>query len=123
MSKVPDSYKMIFIVRKDIKMKTGKTVSQCCHATLDLYKKVLTNKTYNPTLEKWEYTGQKKISVSCKDLKEMTKIQEKAIEMGIPNTMICDAGKTQVAEGTFTVLALYGEERKIKAFTGHLKLL
>lgn len=36
-----DDFKMVLVVRNDLKMGKGKIAAQCSHATLGLYKKVL----------------------------------------------------------------------------------
>lgn len=120
-SKRPEYYQMSLIVRKDIKMKPGKVAAQCSHAAVDLYKGALKKKS--DELEKWELYGSKKVTLKIKDLKEMTKIEERAKEMGLVTTMICDAGKTEVVPGTFTVLGIFGPEKKLKQVSGHLKTL
>ena len=49
---------------------------------------------------------------------------EKAESLGIPNYIVVDAGRTQIAAGSETVLALGpGNVSEINQVTGSLKLL
>lgn len=116
-----NSYKMIFIIRQDLKMGKGKIVSQCCHATLKLYKKLNKN---SKELEIWENNnGSKKVSLKCKNLKELDKIICNADKMNIPYITIHDAGKTEVEENTLTIMALFDKESRLNQLCSHLKLL
>ena len=112
------NYKMLLIVRQDLKMSKGKIASQCCHATLGLYKQLKPE-----DVEVWENTGQKKVVLKCKTYKDMAKIQDKAKEMKISNYVVCDAGRTEIAAGSYTVLALYDTEHRLNQICHHLKPL
>ena len=119
-----NSYKMLFVIRQDLKMGKGKIVSQCCHATLKLYKKLNKNSLYSKDLDTWENrNGSKKVSLKCKDLKELTKIIDNADKMNIPYVTIRDAGRTEVEENTLTVIALFDKESRLNQICNHLKLL
>ena len=51
-------------------------------------------------------------------------LAEKAEQLHIPNYIVVDAGRTQIAEGSETVLALGpGNISEINQVTGSLKLL
>jgi PTH2 family peptidyl-tRNA hydrolase len=57
-------------------------------------------------LSRWESCGQPKITLKVKDEKEMLELMHKAKEAGIAAKAIKDAGRTQVASGSRTVLAI-----------------
>ncbi len=65
-----------------------------------------------------------KIVLACKDEEELFRLKEMAELKGIPASIIADAGRTFLAEGTVTCLGL-GPARVevIDEITGDLKLL
>ncbi len=50
-------------------------------------------------------------------------LSEKANLAGLHCHIVMDAGKTEVARGSKTVLAILGEVTKVDSITGQLKLL
>lgn len=52
-----EEYKLLLIVRKDLKMGGGKVAAQCCHATLGAVEKVS-----NDTIKFWRRTGEAKVT-------------------------------------------------------------
>ena len=115
--------KMMLCVRMDLKMKSGKIGAQCSHATLGLYKKIMGKKKFEKQLEDWETKGQKKIVAKLKDEGEMNLLISKATDAGIQYYTVQDAGRTQVAAGSRTVIALIDYENKMNTITGRLKLM
>jgi PTH2 family peptidyl-tRNA hydrolase len=99
-----DEYKLVLVVRGDLKMQPGKVAAQCSHATLGAYKRVL--KRDPETIEKWTNGGQAKVVVKVKTEQELNEIEEKAKQAGITTYLVLDAGRTQVAAGSKTVLAV-----------------
>jgi len=72
----------------------------------------------------WEESGYAKIVLKVPNLEEMEEIARRAGEMGIPTALIADAGRTQIAPGSKTVLGLGpAPESMFEDLTGHLKLL
>mmetsp|Transcript_6860 Transcript_6860/g.10762 ORF Transcript_6860/g.10762 Transcript_6860/m.10762 type:complete len:159 (-) Transcript_6860:358-834(-) len=113
--------KLILVVRNDLGMGKGKIAAQCSHATLGIYKKLVSK--HHPLLGAWEAQGQAKITVQVKDEKEMLALKEKALTRGLPSYIVEDAGRTQIAAGSKTVLAIFGGVKQLDDVTGHLKLL
>lgn len=64
-----------------------------------------------------------KVVLKVSSEEELMDIYNKAKENAISATYIRDAGHTQVASGTTTVCALFGNKQKLDGVTGHLKLL
>eukprot|EP00871_Galdieria_phlegrea_P005044 jgi/Galph1/5540/GphlegSOOS_G4181.1 len=96
--------KLVLCVRTDLKMGKGKIAAQCGHATLGAYQDTLRS---NPGyLWKWEADGQPKIALQVPSLGEMKTLERKARNLGIVAHTVIDAGKTQVAPGSITVLSL-----------------
>lgn len=50
-------------------------------------------------------------------------LMQQAKEKGLPCYLVSDAGHTQVAPGSNTVLSIFGKESEVNQVTGKLKLL
>lgn len=114
-------FKMILIVRTDLKMGKGKVAAQCSHAAVSAYKQM---QRRNPELLKqWEYYGQPKVVVKVQDEESLLELLCHAKELGLPISLIQDAGRTQIAPGSRTVLGVGpGPADLVDKVTGHLKL-
>ncbi|KAM6969863.1 peptidyl-tRNA hydrolase 2, mitochondrial [Aplochiton taeniatus] len=114
-------FKMILVVRNDLKMGKGKVAAQCSHAAVSAYKQV---QRRNPDLLKqWEYCGQPKVVVKAPDEDSLMELLTHAKEVGLPVSLIQDAGRTQIAPGSRTVLGIGpGPADLVDKVTGHLKL-
>ncbi|KAF9312671.1 hypothetical protein BG003_006039 [Podila horticola] len=109
-----------FDLREEFKM-ARKAAAQCCHATLANYKE-LAKKAPN-TLKQWEYCGQAKVTLKIDSEEDMLLLQAQAMSLGLAAHSIRDAGRTQIAAGSRTVLAVGpGPVSVINSVTGHLKL-
>ncbi|MBW0500858.1 hypothetical protein O181_040573 [Austropuccinia psidii MF-1] len=120
--------KLVLVVRTDLEMTKGKIAAQCCHATLACYKDL---KHSNPAmLRVWERGGQAKIALKLQknecdsEEDEMLLLKAQARSLGLCAQDIRDAGRTQIAAGSRTVLGIGpGPVRLIDQVTRHLKLL
>ncbi|KAJ7517285.1 hypothetical protein O6H91_21G016800 [Diphasiastrum complanatum] len=113
---------MVLIVRQDLRMGGGKVASQCAHAAVGSYIELL--KSQRSLLTKWELCGQPKIVVTCKNQLEMNELKCKAEKVGLPTFVVADAGRTQVAAGSRTVLVIGpGTKDVVDSVTRHLRLL
>ncbi|THV07567.1 PTH2-domain-containing protein [Dendrothele bispora CBS 962.96] len=116
-----DECKLVLIVRTDLGMTTGKVAAQCSHATLACYKTLLTS---NPAfLRQWERTGQMKVALRCSSEDELLLMQAQAQSLNLCARSIQDAGRTQIAAGSRTVLGIAGPSRLVNQITGKLRLL
>ncbi|VFQ84674.1 unnamed protein product [Cuscuta campestris] len=114
--------KMVLVVRRDLKMGQGKIASQCAHAATGMYSELMSSD--RSLLRQWEVCGQPKIVVACKNQQEMNKVKEAAESIGLPTFVVADAGRTQVASGSKTVLAVGpGSKSAVDSITGKLNLL
>ncbi|TTK47648.1 Peptidyl-tRNA hydrolase 2, mitochondrial [Bagarius yarrelli] len=113
--------KLILAVRTDLKMGKGKVAAQCSHAAVSAYKQV---QRRNPELlKKWEYYGQPKVVVKVPDEESLMELLYHAKKVGLPVSLIQDAGRTQIAPGSRTVLGVGpGPADLVDGVTGHLKL-
>uniref|UniRef100_A0A6G1R781 Peptidyl-tRNA hydrolase 2, mitochondrial n=1 Tax=Hypotaenidia okinawae TaxID=2861861 RepID=A0A6G1R781_9GRUI len=114
-------FKMVLIVRNDLKMGKGKVAAQCSHAAVSAYKQV---QRRNPDLLKqWEYCGQPKVVLRAPDEETLIQLLGDAKRLGLTVSLIQDAGRTQIAPGSQTVLGIGpGPADVIDKVSGHLKL-
>ncbi|KAH9875472.1 hypothetical protein J1614_004964 [Plenodomus biglobosus] len=116
--------KMVLVVRTDLGMTKGKIGAQCGHAVLACYKHFLKHAPSSPILKRWEYMGQAKVALQVKSEEELELLQAQALSLGLVAHIIHDAGRTQIASGSATVLGIGpAPKRVIDQVTGHLKLL
>ncbi|KAF2800510.1 peptidyl-tRNA hydrolase [Melanomma pulvis-pyrius CBS 109.77] len=116
--------KMVLVVRTDLGMTKGKIGAQCGHATLACYKHFLRHSPNSPTLKRWERDGQTKIALQARSEEELQILLARAMSLGLAAHIIHDAGRTQIASGSATVLGIGPAPRGvIDEVTGDLKLL
>ncbi|KAI5991512.1 peptidyl-tRNA hydrolase, partial [Pisolithus albus] len=129
--------KLVLVVRTDLKMTTGKIAAQYCfphpvrlgdatdissHATLACYKALM--KTNPKLVQHWERTGQAKIALRSSSEDELLELEAIAKSLNLCARSILDAGRTQIAAGSRTVLGIGPAPAElINQVTGHLKLL
>ncbi|KAL9620683.1 MAG: hypothetical protein Q9160_004819 [Pyrenula sp. 1 TL-2023] len=118
-----EEVKLMLIVRTDLGMTKGKIAAQAGHATLACYKHLLNHVPSAPLLRRWERGGQPKIAVQVKSEEELQTLQAQAMSLGLCARVIHDAGRTQIAAGSATVLGVLGPKSIVDQVTGILKLL
>lgn len=74
-------------------------------------------------LASWFAHGQAKIALKVEDEERLVALKAAAQSAGLPVHVVVDAGRTQIAANTKTVLAILGPEGDVDAVTGSLKLL
>ncbi|XP_004922730.1 peptidyl-tRNA hydrolase 2, mitochondrial-like [Bombyx mandarina] len=117
-----EEYKLVLVVRTDLSMGKGKIAAQCCHAAVGAFEKAL--KKDPEGLKAWQMTGQAKVALKIDSLEEIKKIADNAKKMGLITSLIRDAGRTQIAPNSITVLGVGPAPKDIiDKVTGHLKLL
>uniref|UniRef100_A0A6M2DKW8 peptidyl-tRNA hydrolase n=1 Tax=Xenopsylla cheopis TaxID=163159 RepID=A0A6M2DKW8_XENCH len=117
-----NNYKMVFVVRTDIGLRSGKVAAQCCHAAILCYEKSLN--TNEDVLRSWIKRGQAKIVLKVNNLASLEEVYKQAKDLNIVAELVKDAGHTQVAPSTVTVLGIGPDVvEKVDKVTKHLKLL
>ncbi|KAI4295283.1 hypothetical protein L6164_035345 [Bauhinia variegata] len=116
-----EDFKMVLVVRNDLKMGKGKIAAQCSHATLGLYKKLLYRAP--KALNRWEMCAQPKVVVKIESEEDMLVLQERAKSLKLPTHITIDAGRTQIAPNSRTVMAILGPVEVVDDVTGGLRLL
>jgi len=110
--------KQVIIIREDLKLPKGKTAAQCAHASVEAVLRSDKRK-----INAWRKEGMGKIVLKVKDLAELREYNEFAKSNGLVTAVITDAGKTTVAPGTITCIAIGPDlEEKIDKITSKLKL-
>jgi len=113
--------KMVLVVRNDLKMGKGKAAAQCCHATLSAYKQA--RRKAPDALRVWEANGQPKVTLKCESEDDLMVLLTQARSLGLVSAVIADAGRTQIAPGSKTVLAVGpAPGAMVDQVTGSLKL-
>jgi PTH2 family peptidyl-tRNA hydrolase len=114
---------MILVVNMELKgMGNGKKMAQCCHAAVGCYKRAM--KICPNAVKWWDRTGCAKIAVKCPTELEMIEIWQTARSIGMPCYLVEDAGRTQIAAGSRTVLGLGPAPAHVyEGLTSHLKLV
>jgi len=103
-------------------MTKGKIAAQCGHATLYCYKTAVKHAPL--LLKRWEVMGQAKIALKVDGEEELLMLQAQAMSLGLIAKVVHDAGRTQIASGSATVLGIGPAPKSvINQVTGHLKLL
>ncbi|TEY84250.1 hypothetical protein BOTCAL_0018g00270 [Botryotinia calthae] len=116
--------KLVLVVRTDLGMTKGKIAAQCSHATLACYKTISRQPVNSLILRRWEREGQAKVALQVKSEDELQILQAQAISLGVVAEQIADAGRTQIASGSHTVLGIGPAPKSvIDQITGKLKLL
>lgn len=116
--------KLVLVVRTDLGMTKGKIAAQCSHATLACYKHFLRHSPDSPILRRWERQGQAKVALQVKSEEDLSLLQAQAMSLGLVAEVIADAGRTQIASGSHTVLGIGPAPKSVvDKVTGGLKLL
>ncbi|XP_051874173.1 UBA_like_SF and PTH2 domain-containing protein [Pristis pectinata] len=118
-------YKMVLVVNMELTMGIGKVAAQVAHGALGLYQMMMMEESDNwqQMLRIWDDDGGKKIVLKGMSTEHLLELQEQACQQKLPNYLVQDAGRTQIAAGSRTVLAIMGEEKLVNQVTGSLPLL
>ncbi|MFO7992075.1 MAG: peptidyl-tRNA hydrolase Pth2 [Thermoplasmata archaeon] len=114
-------YKMVIVVRKDLKLSPGKLAVQASHASVLC---AVESEKQGKYFDKWFREGQKKVIVKCDDLEHMEFLRDVARNNGLTARMVADAGLTEIPPGTKTCLGVGpGPNEIVDKVTGNLPLL
>lgn len=115
-----EDYKLVIVVRRDLKMSCGKIAAQVGHAS------VMAALASQGTREfrEWIKRGQKKVVTKVGDLEELKRVELEAREAGLPVHEVVDMGLTEVPPGSVTCAAIGpASSSALDPITGSLKLL
>jgi len=112
-------YKQCIVTRDDLKLTKGKLAVQVAHAAV-----TASDFADKKERESWIRDGQKKVVLKVATLKDLFLLKEMARREGLSTALITDAGLTQIAPGTITVLGIGpAPVEKLDRVVGKLKLL
>ena len=114
-------YKMVIIVRADLKLSKGKAAAQASHAAVNC---AFASKKKDPkTFDRWYSEGQRKVVLKVPDLKTLFEIKVMADAQNLVNSLITDAGRTEIPAGTVTCIGIGpGKGSDIDKVTGELQM-
>ncbi|XP_043408034.1 probable peptidyl-tRNA hydrolase 2 isoform X2 [Chelonia mydas] len=97
--------------------------AQVGHAAVGLYQLIQEKSTGREMICQWDECGAKKVVVQGSNTAHLMDLQALALSLELPTYLVQDAGRTQVPAGSYTVLAIIGEEGIMNQVTGKLRLL
>lgn len=101
---IDGEYKMVIVVRSDIKMSKGKTSAQVAHAAVNCA--LAAKKNDSGAFSRWYSQGQKKVVVKVDSLEALYELKVAADANKLTNSIITDAGRTEIPSGTVTCLGI-----------------
>jgi len=114
-------YKLVVVVRDDIKMSVGKLAAQVAHAAVTCALEAKSRKT--KWFSEWLKEGQRKVVLRAEDIDQLRALKDNAMRAGLPNALITDAGLTELAPNTITCLGIGpAPENILDPITGSLQL-
>ncbi|KAA6361401.1 MAG: putative Peptidyl-tRNA hydrolase [Streblomastix strix] len=102
-------------LRKDLKMGKGKIAAQVGHASLSVYKKALKQNSELATF--WRQSQDYLRVFYLNNEEELLLLNEQAEDAQLSSHFVCDAGRTQVDPGSFTVIGIFGPLEQIESIT------
>jgi PTH2 family peptidyl-tRNA hydrolase len=110
--------KQVIVARKDIGMSPGKLGAQVGHAVVLAY-----DNARSANRAKWKQAGMTKVVLQVPDEGSLLAIYQAAIAAGLPCSLVCDEGRTELAPSTHTCVGIGpAEAQQIDSITGSLKL-
>lgn len=109
-------------MRSDLNLSKGKTAAQVAHAAVNC---AFASKKKDPdTFDRWYGEGQRKVVLKVADERELFDIKMMADTRDVVNSVVTDAGRTEIAPGTVTCIGIGpGREDDIDKITGDLSML
>ncbi len=114
-------YKMVVAIRTDIRLSPGKMAVQVAHAAVSCA--LSARKNNDRWFKAWFREGQKKVVVKGGNLRELYILKNSAEGLGLPTSIVQDAGLTEIEPGTVTCLGIGpGPSPEVDKVTGSLPL-
>jgi len=116
-----EEYKLVIVMRKDLKMRAGKMVAQGGHAV----EGILDDGIPAKVREAWNNSGRKKICVRTDSEKQFFDVIETTKLAGIRHHVVTDSGLTEFGGVPTKTCVAIGPDKsaKIDIITGSLDLL
>lgn len=94
-------YKQLIVVRKDLKLPTGKAAAQAAHAAIEA-----AWRASQEDVKAWRLQGMAKVVLQVPDEKALLAQLQIGKDAGFSTALITDAGRTVVEPGTRTCIAI-----------------
>lgn len=115
-------YKMVVAIRTDIRLSPGKMAVQVAHAAVNCALSAKEKK--DRWFKAWFREGQKKVVVKGGNLNDLYILKNSAEGLGLPTSIVQDAGLTEIEPGTVTCLGIGpGPSPEVDKVTGSLPLV
>lgn len=117
-----DDCKLVILMRNDLKMGKGKIAAQAAHAAVNCA--FASKKKDSRTFDDWFKCGQTKVVLRVDSEQELFDFKAIADAQGLVNSLITDAGRTQIEPGSRTCLGIGPASSEVlDKITGELKML
>jgi PTH2 family peptidyl-tRNA hydrolase len=117
-----DDYKMVILMRNDLKMGKGKIAAQAAHAAVICSHAC--KKKDPKAFDSWLLSGQTKVVLKVNSESELFEFKAMAEAQNMTTAIVCDAGRTQLDPGTYTCLGIGPAAISVlDKITGELKML
>ncbi|WP_287588422.1 peptidyl-tRNA hydrolase Pth2 [Candidatus Borrarchaeum sp.] len=115
-------YKMVMVIRTDLKMSKGKMIVQACHAAVESSE--VAKRENREIWKKWKNGSSKKVALRVESLEELLELYNNTLQLKVSCALIKDAGLTELPPGTTTALGIGPDKSEIiDKITGQLQLI
>ncbi len=115
-------YKMVMVIRTDLKMSKGKMIVQACHAAVESSE--VAKRENREIWKKWKNGSSKKVALRVEPLEELLELYNNTLQLKVSCALIKDAGLTELPPGTTTALGIGPDKSEIiDKITGQLQLI
>jgi PTH2 family peptidyl-tRNA hydrolase len=115
-------YKMVMVIRTDLKMSKGKMIVQACHAAVESSE--VAKRENREIWKKWRNGSSKKVALRIESLEELLVLYNNTLQLKVSCALIKDAGLTELPPGTTTALGIGPDKSEvIDKITGQLQLI
>ena len=115
-------YKLVVVVRRDLKLSPGKLAVQVAHAAVSCA--ITARKEKRTWFKEWLREGQKKVVVKVPSKEDLFLLKDRAEMTGLTTNIIQDAGLTEIPPGTVTCMGIGPcPSAEVDRITGSLPLL
>jgi PTH2 family peptidyl-tRNA hydrolase len=115
-------YKMVMVIRTDLKMSKGKMIVQACHAAVESSE--VAKRENREIWKKWRNGSSKKVALRIESLEELIELHNNTLQLKLSCALIKDAGLTELPPGTTTALGIGPDKSEvIDKITGQLQLI
>lgn len=97
-------FKLVILVRTDLKMSKGKTAAQAAHAAVTCA--LASKKNDSRTFDRWMSEGQRKVVLKVSSLQELYDFKAIADAQRMTNSLITDQGRTEIPAGSVTCIGI-----------------